>query len=264
MKEAHAAVDKAIDECARLRRVLTRNKSAQVRGADEKGLAKATGLSWFNNCRPEIEKVIGGELLQDGDALYRNLISASDRATSRERYKVLLKSIKGELISIREYILSPTSPANGTSDKAPDFSSLIPDRSMQSILTRRWNECVRCINAKAPLAATVMMGGLLEGLLLARVNRETDKRTVFGAAKAPKDRVSGKTLQLKEWTLRHYIDVAHELEWISTSAKDVGEVVRDYRNYIHPQKELSHGIVIQNDDALLFWEISKSICRQLL
>src|SRR5882672_647716 len=90
---------------------------------------------------------------------------------------------------------------------------------------------------------------------------------------------------LPEWTLRHYIDVAHELYarhtkiwisqgvdwistasgserslrqrslatargtdsssqsrswcaqhigWISSSAKDVGEVVRDYRNYIHP------------------------------
>ena len=71
-------------------------------------------------------------------------------------------------------------------------------------------------------------------------------------------------MPLQEWTLRHYIDVGHELGWISTSAKHIGEVVRDYRNYIHPQKELSHGIELRDGDAQLFREIAKGISRQLL
>jgi hypothetical protein len=109
-----------------------------------------------------------------------------------------------------------------------------------------------------------MMGGLLEALLLARVHREKDKSRVFQAAVAPKDKTTGKTLLLQEWTLRHYIDVAHELGWISESAKDLGEVVRDYRNYIHPHKELTHGVSLAKADAELFWEVSKGISRQLL
>ena len=128
----------------------------------------------------------------------------------------------------------------------------------------RWIECVNCINGNSPLAATVMMGGLLEGLLLARINRENNKAPIFQASNAPKDYSTKKVLPLKEWTLRNFIDVAHELRWISQSAKDVGEVLRDYRNYIHPQKQLSHNIVIEKNDAILFWEITKSICRQLL
>jgi hypothetical protein len=41
-------------------------------------------------------------------------------------------------------------------------------------------------------------------------------------------------------------------------------VVRDYRNFIHPQKELSHGIVLEVGDARMLWEVAKSITLQLL
>jgi hypothetical protein len=71
-------------------------------------------------------------------------------------------------------------------------------------------------------------------------------------------------LPLKDRTLKHFIDVAHELKWISQSAKDVGVVLRDYRNFIHPQKELSHGIELKSDDAALLWDVAKSISKQLL
>src|SRR6266511_2313693 len=79
---------------------------------------------------------------------------------------------------------------------APDFSSLITDPQMQQILRRRWLECIDCISAGAPLAATVMMGGLLEALLLARINHEKNKAAVFKASTAPKDKASGQTLPL--------------------------------------------------------------------
>lgn len=71
-------------------------------------------------------------------------------------------------------------------------------------------------------------------------------------------------MNLKDWTLRNYIDVAYELSWISRTTKDIGEVVRDYRNYIHPQKEHSHGIALSPEDAQTMWEIAKSVVRQIL
>jgi len=73
-----------------------------------------------------------------------------------------------------------------------------------------------------------------------------------------------KPLQLKEWTLKNYTDVAHELGWITKTTKDIGEFVRDYRNFIHPQKELSHGIVLEPGDAEMLWEVTKSITLQIL
>ena len=134
---------------------------------------------------------------------------------------------------------------------------------MQGILNNRWTECVRCVGCNAPLAATVMMGGLLEAVLLARVNRETNKAPIFTAKGAARDHL-GKTKPLNEWTLQHYITVAHELGWITVTAMSVGEVLRDYRNYVHPHKEYAHGVVLKPDDALLWWEISKTIVRQVV
>ena len=75
------------------------------------------------------------------------------------------------------------------------------------------------------MAATVMMGGLLEGLLLARVNKEPNQQHIFTAKNSPKDRKTGNPLPLKDWGLKDYIDVAHELKWITVSAKDVGVVL---------------------------------------
>lgn len=64
--------------------------------------------------------------------------------------------------------------------------------------------------------------------------------------------------------LKNFIDVAHELNWITTTAKDIGEVLRDYRNYIHPQKEFSRGISLTPGDAEMLWNIAKSIILQVL
>jgi hypothetical protein len=40
--------------------------------------------------------------------------------------------------------------------------------------------------------------------------------------------------------------------------------MRDYRNYIHPQKELSHGISLVQGDAQMLWEIAKGMILQIL
>ena len=144
------------------------------------------------------------------------------------------------------------------------FTPLITDAKMQVILQSRWQECVICVKNGASLGATVMMGGLLEGLLLARINQLTDKAPVFTATAAPKDKKTGKTQPLPFWGLKDFIDVAHELGWITTTAKNIGDVLRDYRNYIHPQKELSNGVSLAPGDAEMLWNIAKTMITQVL
>jgi hypothetical protein len=123
---------------------------------------------------------------------------------------------------------------------------------------------VKCIEGSAFLAATVMMGGLLEALLVARANRMSDKSPLFAATSTPIDPKTKKPLDLRQWTLAPYIDVSHELGWITRSAKDVAIVLRDYRNYVHPEKERSHGVTLSREDAVMFWELVKTLTRQLL
>ena len=268
MTAAQDAIDAASKESHRLRKVLSKGSDKQVRSDDEKQVAKATAQSWFCSHRSIVTSILGEDSAREIDEQYKVLLSATNHAVSRTKYVSTLKQIEKLLGKVQveravELASDSTSAKTTTTDDPPVFSTLASDTKMQAILCCRWQECVKCVNVGASLAATVMMGGLLEGLLLAKINQFSDKSAVFKAATAPKDN-AGKTLKLNEWKLKNYMDVAHELNWISKAAKDIGEVVRDYRNYIHPQKEFSHGISISPDDARMLWEVAKTVTVQIL
>jgi hypothetical protein len=264
------SIESAIAGANSLQKVLKSHSSNQVTSEDEKQIVKATAHAWFNNNRAAISLYLGEDQLKSADDLFRLLLACAGRATLRTKYLDVIKQARkklGALLADHAILLSrdPSTPGAlaATTDNAPQFSPLISDPKMQAILKERWQECVICVKSGAPLAATVMMGGILEGLLLARILQLPNMAPVFTAKLSPKDK-AGKTLPLKEWGLKNYIDVAHELGWITTTAKDIGEVLRDYRNYIHPQKELSHGISLGPSDAEMLWNIAKSIAVQVL
>lgn len=259
------AIDKAINQIESLSKVLKNSDAVQVQSQDEKGLVKATALSWFRNWRAEL--TLDNSILSNSDDIYKFMLEACEKGTRRSIYITQLKSLRKELIKIRsENILSISSQPsqNNIPDIPPNYNPLIQDAKMIAILKNRWEECVKCIAADAPLSAVVMMGGILEAILLAKINSFPDKAKIFKLKSAPIDKKTSKVLQLHEWTLKNYIEVSHEIGWISQSVKDVGEVLRDYRNYIHPYKEYSYGIVIIKSDAELFWNITKSIIKQVL
>lgn len=257
------AADSALVEVDRLRKLLKKKLTAQVRADDERSIVKATALAWFNTHRVVIAPSVNENALRDADSLYKQLLEGSGHASSRSAYDYTLKALREILIDLRTAGLANPIARTATTDQPPDFGPLIADPQMRLVLDSRWHECTKCLRADAPLSATVMMGGLLEALLLGRINRETNKASIFQATNAPRDK-SGQPKNLTDWTLKNYIDVAHEKGWITIAAKDVGEVLRDYRNYIHPFKQLSHRVQLTSDDASLLWEVSKVILRQVI
>jgi hypothetical protein len=267
MNAAQIAVDSAIKEAKKLRSVLSMRSSPQVQSNVETKLIQSTAYSWFGTHRDNMKLAVGESDLSEIDENYKFMLGACDGSAMRKGYLTRLKTVRVALVALkseRALAFAALSAQPPTSDRPPAFGTLILDSAMQEILLRRWSECIACTQTDAPLAATVMMGGLLEALLLARVNREDDKSKVFKSGSAPKDKDTGKALPLPKWTLQHYIDVAHELSWISRSAKEVSKVLRDYRNYIHPQKQLSHDVLLRRSDAELFWDVCKSLTRQVI
>lgn len=270
MADGQVTIDAAVADADSLQRILKRQKAKQVQSDGERQIIKGIALAWFKKHRPILAALLGEDQVEEIDEIYRELIEASGRATTRTKYLEAFKAIKKRLgVLEAEHVITlavapaVAQPPAKTPDSPPQFTPLISDPRMQAILAQRWRECVTCVTSGAPLAATVMMGGILEGLLLAKINQLPNMAPVFTATSAPRDK-AGKTLALKEWTLKNYIDVAHELKWITTTAKDIGEVLRDYRNYIHPQKELSHGISLVQGDAQMLWEIAKGVILRIL
>lgn len=109
-----------------------------------------------------------------------------------------------------------------------------------------------------------MMGGLLEALFVSRANKMSDLKPLLTATSAPRDKATGKTTNYQEWMLDSYIKVGCELNWITVSAKDVADKLKEYRNFIHPAKELRYGVTLGINDSSMFWQVTKALARQLL
>jgi len=260
MQDASGTLDLAIDAVTRLRATLRRRKGDRVRSIDEQMLVKAASQAWFRSYRPSLLSLSSEPLFRNVDEAFANLLEYSDQRTVRRKYMELLAALRMDLVRLRSrsVLAIPPQPV-----QQPDFKKLINDPVMVGILERRWKEILACLEVGADLAATVMIGGLLEALCLARVNQLLDLKPVFTASAAPKGK-AGKPRPLKEWGLKDFLDVANELGWIRKSAKDVGAVLRDYRNYIHPEKERSHGISINADDAKMFLGLLSSLASQII
>lgn len=262
MNDAQELLSSALRDIDRAHRVILRHKARQITNRDIRDLLKSVAYSWFQSHRPGLARSGSSPELTEVDEVFRAILEMTDRASSRTIYLETLKRATVQVRSLRSAFLVPaTSP---TSDAAPDFSPLAADEAMRAILISRWQECQRCLHANAHLAATVMMGGLLEALFVARANAMLDKTTLFKAKATPLDPSTKKPLSLRAWTLRPYIDVSHELGWITRSGKDIAAVLRDYRNLVHPEKQRSMAISLNEHDSQMFWEITKSLSRQLV
>jgi hypothetical protein len=261
--DQHDHIEAAIAELERVRKLLARIRARQIRSAEQRDFLKATALSWFRTHRDSLATVLPKDAIETVDEPYRTILEATERSSTKSTYVAAVRQAKSALVDARNDVLV-AAPSTRTADAIPDFGPLAADEHMQAILARRWEECTRCLRASAPLAATVMMGGLLEALFVSRANKLADKSALFRSKAAPIDPKTKKALDLRQWTLAPYIDVGHDLKWISRSAKDVAAILRDYRNYVHPEKERAHGVTLSVDDAAMLWEITKTLSKELL
>ncbi len=259
----HDRLEVAISEVKKLQSSLKKSHRKQVQRNSEKFHLKAVALSWFKNHRDMLINLLPKDSLEKIDAGYTSLLENGDKNPTRNGIIKTIKELQAKLIDSQKYVLIKPYTSSSRS-VVPSFSPLISDNKMQSILEKRWRETELCIRTNANLAATVMMGGLLEGLLLAKVNTYPDKNILYKCKSVPNDPKTGKKIELSKWTLAVYLDVAHEMLWIGKAAKDVGVVLRDYRNYIHPQKEFSHGVEVSNDDARIFWSIVSALAAEII
>ena len=266
MPAVHQTIENAINEAAAARNRVSKIKSNQVRGVDEKDSLKATAQTWFHSHRPIIATSAPNADLSRIDKNFTIVLNATAKSATKVKYLGALKDAKTALLLVREatLVVAASNQAVNTDDVVPNFSPLAGNLKMQEILVRRWNECAKCVKADAHLAAIVMMGGLLEALFVARANKMSDKKPLISATGAPKEKGTGKAISYEKWMLDSYIRVGFELNWITESAKDMADTLKEYRNFIHPEKELRYGVTLGLNDSSMFWQVTKALARQLL
>jgi hypothetical protein len=250
----------AFREIDRARKIVKDTVNRQVRSREDRDTISAIVHTWFNSHRKRLK--VDPAHLAPADEIYNTILDYTDRNTTKDAYIEAIDEAKEALRVLRGHVLlaDPATPL----DVAPDFSPLVGDAAMRAILERRWYECQKCLSVGADLAAVVMMGGLLEALFVARANAMKNKAPLFKCKVTPRDPKTKNPIDLRDWMLASYIDVGHELKWITKSGREVATVLRDYRNYIHPAKEHSHGIVLNSHDTAMLWDIARNLARQVL
>ena len=142
----------------------------------------------------------------------------------------------------------------------PNFLALGLESGVGELLASRWDEAQRCVDSKAFLAATIVMGSLLEGLLLGVCQRFPKLANTCTAA--PTDK-SGKVRPYHDWSLSQMIDVAHHVGWLDLDVKRFSHALREFRNLIHPYEQMMTGAKPDEDTCSISWLVVQAAVNDL-
>lgn len=143
----------------------------------------------------------------------------------------------------------------------PDFINLKLEPGLGEILSKRWNETQKCLDAGGYLAATILMGSLLEGILLSVLKKYPKDANMSRVA--PKDPNSGKVKYFDEWSLSDMINVSHDLGWIDLDVKRFSHSLRDFRNLIHPYQQIALKTFPDKDTCEISWHVVQAAINDL-
>lgn len=140
------------------------------------------------------------------------------------------------------------------------FDRLGFDKSLQENLERRWFEMEACAIGEAYLASVIMLGSILEGALLAKL--KANIKSAMTAQKAPKDK-GGSVKPVDDWTLADYITVSTELGFVPKSVEKHSHELRDTRNLVHPRKQVSEQINVDESLYRISREVAEAVINAL-
>lgn len=179
---------------------------------------------------------------------------------------LMIEGLKIELDGVQPQLrpITPTFAAKKQSLKPlppPDFLSLKLDPGLGQILEGRWEEIQKCFDAGAYLAATILMGSFLEGMLLSAIRCFPKEANI--AASAPINPTDGKVKHFAEWSLSDMINVAYECKWIGLDVKSFSHSLRSFRNIIHPYEQMANGVYPDKDTSEIGWRVVRAAANDL-
>jgi hypothetical protein len=177
---------------------------------------------------------------------YRSDLAQTARATQELNQLLLGEGLRIDHLGMTPRMLSTDSSITVLMPEslqlAVDLRELTSDSLLGELLKERWLEAGRCMDAQAFLAATIILGSLLEGALLgvAKEHRATAARSPR-APREPIDRSrperGTRPAPVEQWKLVNLIEVAHNCGWIDRDVKEFSHSLRRFRNLVHPEEQ---------------------------
>jgi len=125
----------------------------------------------------------------------------------------------------------------------------IKDEKFRHVLERDYQELLICSNNKANKSVLLLSGSIVEALLL-------EYFTTFPVNNIPRETILKKNLY-------ELIDLAETEKLISGSTKDLSTVIRNYRNLIHPGREIRKNQSFDEDTAQVAKSLLNIIAKEI-
>jgi len=222
-------------------------KATAVSVNDIERLAKS--LFKVQRSRFESPDVTSGRTQLVYDYVMSMAMSDLSRDEKVARLSEFIKELVPEDMKERAELLTLVGAKGYAPPEPPDFDRLGGDPAISGILERRYKEIHGCVGAGALTASFVMMGGLLEGALLAVVSSRAAE-----AVKAPScPQKDGEPKKFHDWTLPELISVAHECGWMESDGDGFPPEVRNYKTLAHPWSERALPFEIDRHTCTSAW-----------
>ena len=229
------------------------------------------------NGTPELDKIIKyifspskfiGKLDELG-----NLIEEFNKYLTFDGWKVVVFGKNIEIHRIVENIIIDEinkGVQNIPDTKEADFLSVEYDdvtadtlpitEQVKPFINSRINEMKSCFESHAYLAAIIICGSLLEGVLLGLASMHPKEFNT--SSSAPQN--NGSVKQFYEWKLAEFINVASDIGFLHEDVRKFSHVLRDFRNYIHPFQQMSSGFTPDEHTAKICMQVLKAALSQIV
>lgn len=149
----------------------------------------------------------------------------------------------------------------GYTDELRTKLSSIQDPELQSVLLRDLQECAISIATGQDKSATILCGSIIEALLLAKIGETGKKNYDISSISNGKKAAS---YPIAEMGLYELLYVADMEKLICKSNFHLSHYVRDYRNIVHPAKEVRIKQSVTHENTMMMWTILKQLINELL
>lgn len=187
-------------------------------------------------------------------------VTQLNKILSIEGFRVVLEGVVPKIEAISPTILEKEIKSGKVAVHLPDFERLTNDPTLAIILNSRWKEIINCIEDNSHLAAIILMGSVLEGLLVSLISQKPADAN--RSKSAPKDN-QGKIKKFGEWTFSDMINVASDCDWIQQDAKRFSHTLREYRNLVHPYEQRARNEIPDEDTCRICWEVVRAAINDI-
>ncbi len=139
----------------------------------------------------------------------------------------------------------------------------IADLDLRTIIERDYFELVGKLFPGGAWKSTVIMAGsVLEAILFDRL--ADSKWNTKAVASSHAKTKTGVAIGMKDWRLVDLIDIAVDIGMLPKDAADtIHQVLRDYRNFVHPKKEIRAAHPCTEAEAMLSLGALDSVCNYI-